>query len=152
MDHCNANVDQVPEEIVELLNDDSSPELTPKEIMRQWEQRGKNPVVATPGVSPRNPGGTSSRKDQRNAPHITQADHNPQAYSGESSLRHIPPHGSSSNSHGTPPHHDLGTPNLPYSQHPPGSTESHRTGSPHRHSYRSPAYPKPTQLSTAGAG
>ncbi|PVH91617.1 rho-type GTPase-activating protein-like protein [Periconia macrospinosa] len=143
---------EVPEEIVELLNDDSSPELTPKEIMRQWEQRGKNPVVATPGASPRNPGGTSSRKDQRNAPHITQADHNPQAYSGEPSLRQIPPHGASSSTHGTPPHHDLGTPNLPYSQQAPGSTESHRTGSPHRHSYRSPAYPKPTQLSTAGAG
>jgi hypothetical protein len=148
---------QVPEEIVELLNDDASPELTPKEIMRQWEQRGKNPVAATPMSGPRAPSGASSRKDQRNAPHITQADHNPQAWSGESSVRHVPGAGghnfAQSNNHGTSPQqYDLGTPSLPYGQHPSGSTESHRTGSPHRHSYRSPAYQKSTQLGTAGAG
>ncbi|KAF2793125.1 RhoGAP-domain-containing protein [Melanomma pulvis-pyrius CBS 109.77] len=145
---------EVPDEIVELLNDDSSPELTTKEIMRQWEQRGKNPVLHTP-VSPRNQSGTSSRKDQRNAPHITQADNNPQAWSGESSVRHVAGghnYGPSS-THNTPPQaYDLGTPNLPYSHPAPGSAESHRTGSPHRHSYRSPAYQKQTQLGTAGAG
>lgn len=147
----------MPEEIVELLNDDGSPELTPKEIMKQWEQRGKNPSVTAPTSSPRNPSGASSRKDQRNAPHITQADHNPQAWSGESSVRHVAGAGGHSlgpsNTHSTPPqHYDLGTPNLPYSQAAPGSAESHRTGSPHRHSYRSPAFQKQTQLGTAGAG
>lgn len=148
-----AHHSQVPEEIVDLLNDDSSPELTPKEIMRQWEQRGKSPFTTVP--SPRNPG-ASSRKDQRNAPQITQADNNPQAYQGESSVRHI---GGGQNfqgpmgAHGSPPQgYDLGTPNLPYSQRAPGSAESHRTGSPHRHSYRPPPFQKQTQLGTAGAG
>lgn len=126
--------------------------------MKQWEQRGKNPTAAAaPGSSPRNQSGASSRKDQRNAPHITQADHNPQAWAGESSVRHVPgvgvPNYPPSNNHSTPPQqYDLGTPNLPYSQPAPGSTESHRTGSPHRHSYRSPAMQKQTQLGTAGAG
>ncbi|KAF2636146.1 hypothetical protein P280DRAFT_493263 [Massarina eburnea CBS 473.64] len=141
---------EVPEEIVELLNDDSSPELTPKEILKQWEQRGKNPMVTGPATSPRNGGsGPSARKDQRNAPHITQADHNPQAYSGESSVR--PAFGAQGHAfppsinRSTSPHQpELGTPSLP--------TESQRTGSPHRHSYRSPAYAKSTQLGTAGAG
>jgi hypothetical protein len=122
--------------------------------MRQWEQRGNNPTVHTP-VSPRAQSGTGSRKDQRNAPHITQADNNPAAWSGESSVRQVA--GSQnigpSSTHDTPPQaYDLNTPNLPYSQAAPGSAESHRTGSPHRHSYRSPAYQKQTQLSTAGAG
>lgn len=148
---------QVPPEIVELLNDDASPEMTPKEIMRQWEQRGKNPLAITPSANAQAPSGASSRKDQRNAPHITQADHNPQAWAGESSVRHVAGTGgynvAQPNSHGnSPQQYDLGTPNLPYGQHPPGSTESHRTGSPHRHSYRSPAFQKPTQLGTAGAG
>jgi hypothetical protein len=133
---------------VDLLNDDSSPELTPKEIMRQWEQRGKTPFTTVP--SPRNAGGASSRKDQRNAPQITQADNNPQAYQTESSVRHV---GGGVNHHGSPPQgYDLATPNLPYSQRAPGSTESHRTGSPHRHSYRPPPFQKQTQLGTAGAG
>jgi hypothetical protein len=143
---------QVPEEIVDLLNDDSSPELTPKEIMRQWEQRGKNPITAAP--SPRNTGGASARKDQRNAPQITQADNNPQAYTGESSVRHVGgPQSHPMGAHGSPPQgYDLATPNLPYSQRAPGSAESQRTGSPHRHSYRPPPFQKQTQLGTAGAG
>jgi hypothetical protein len=142
---------------VELLNDDHSPELTTKEIMRQWEQRGKDPMAQPTESSPRTQSGPSARKDQRNAPQITQADNNPQAHSSESSVRPIGGpsnhHHGFSSAHNTPPQgHDLSTPNLPYSQQAPGSTESHRTGSPHRHSYRSPAYPKPTQLGTAGAG
>lgn len=151
-----ADLVQVPPEIVDLLYDDSSSELTPKEIMRQWEQRGRNPAGA-PGASPRTQtAGASARKDQRNAPHITQADHNPQALSGESSVRHIAGAGGpgqpASNNHSTPPQqYDLGTPNLPYSQTAPGSAESPRNGSPHRHSYRSPALQKQT-LGTAGAG
>lgn len=147
---------QVPDEIVDLLYDDSSSELTPKEIMRQWEQRGRHPTTTAPATSPRNQSGASSRKDQRNAPHITQADHNPQAWAGESSVRHVAAAGgpglSTANNHSTPPQQsDLGTPNLPYTQPAPGSAESHRTGSPHRHSYRSPALQKQT-LGTAGAG
>lgn len=31
---------------MELLNDDSSSDMSAKEIMRQWEQRGKNPLSA----------------------------------------------------------------------------------------------------------
>ncbi|KAF2257854.1 rho-type GTPase-activating protein-like protein [Lojkania enalia] len=144
---------EVPPEIVDLLNDDGSPELTTKEIMRQWEQRGKNPLtrLAEPASSPRN--APSSRRDQRNAPHITQADNNPQAWQGESSVRHVGHNYGSSSSHNTPPQgFDLGTPNLPYGHPAPGSAESHRAGSPHRHSYRSPAFQKQTQLGTAGAG
>jgi hypothetical protein len=143
---------------MDLLADDSSPELTSKEIMRQWEQRGKTALVPTtaPGSSPRNPSGASSRKDQRNAPQITQADNNLQAWQGESSVRHVGGghNYAPSSTHNTPPQaaYDLGTPNLPYSHGPaPGSTESHRTGSPHRHSYRSPAIQK-QPLGTAGAG
>lgn len=149
---------QVPEEIVDLLTDDSSPELTPKEIMRLWEQRGKNPDAAQPiDSSPRNQSAASSRRDQRNAPQITQADNNPQAWAGESSVRHVgggfPPNHGQMSAHNSPPQgYDLATPNLPYSQQPPGSTESHRTASPHRHSYRSPAFQKQTPLGTAGAG
>ncbi|KAF2105399.1 rho-type GTPase-activating protein-like protein [Lophiotrema nucula] len=151
----NEEFSEVPPEIVELMNDDQSSDMTPKEIMRLWEQRGKNPLAApAPPASPRNQSGTSSRKDQRNAPHITQADNNPQAFQGESSVRHV---GGGNHypasTHNTPPHaYDLGTPHLPYSQPAPGSAESHRTGSPHRHSYRSPAFQKQTQLGTAGAG
>ncbi|KAF1999326.1 RhoGAP-domain-containing protein [Amniculicola lignicola CBS 123094] len=150
---------EVPEEIMELLHDDSSPELTTKEIMRQWEQRGRTTTQPHTAGSPRNPqGGPSSRKDQRNAPHITQADNNPQAWSGERSVRHVggapkPNHGQP-NAHNTPPQaYDLSSPNVPYGQKPPGSTESHRTGSPHRHSYRPPPFQqKQTPLGTAGAG
>jgi hypothetical protein len=144
---------EVPEEIVELLNNDSAPELTPKEIMRQWEQRGKNPLPA-PAPSPR-ASGPSKRQDQRNAPQITQADNNPQAWSGESSVRHVGAnhnHGPSSTNNTPPQRYDLNPPNMPYSHPPPGSAESQRTGSPHRHSYRSPAMQKQTQLGTAGAG
>lgn len=141
---------------MDILNDDTSPELTTKEIVRQWEQRGKNPITPAPATSPRNQG-SASKKDQRNAPHITQADNNPQAWSGESSVRHVAGAGGHnfgpSNTHNTPPQgYELGTPNLPYSQPAPGSTESHRTGSPHRHSYRPSAFQKHTQLGTAGAG
>ncbi|KAF9735911.1 hypothetical protein PMIN06_012820 [Paraphaeosphaeria minitans] len=145
---------EVPEEIVDLLYDDNSSELTPKDIMRQWEQRGRTPTApgsAAPAVSPRNQSGASSRKDQRNAPHITQADHNPQAFAGESSVRHGPGADRPTN-HMTPPQqYDLGAPNLPYNQPAPGSAASHRTGSPHRHSYRSPEMQKQS-LGTAGAG
>jgi hypothetical protein len=143
---------------VDLLTDDSSPELTPKEIMRQWEQRGKNPSVPAPATSPRQTG-PSSRKDQRNAPQITQADNNPQAWSSQSETSVRPVGGGANHefgptsTHNSPPQgYELSTPNLPYSQRAPGSTESHRTGSPHRHSYRSPAFQKQTQLGTAGAG
>ncbi|KAF2750572.1 RhoGAP-domain-containing protein [Sporormia fimetaria CBS 119925] len=153
----NDEFSEVPMEIVELMNNDNVPELTPKEIMRLWEQRGKDFAAQHTSTSPRNQGGSSSRKDQRNAPQITQADNNPQAWSGERSVR---PVGAAANfasgplsNHNSPPQgYDLGTPNLPYGQRAPGSTESHRTGSPHRHSYRSPALPKHTHLGTAGAG
>ncbi|KAF2187118.1 rho-type GTPase-activating protein-like protein [Zopfia rhizophila CBS 207.26] len=149
---------EVPAQIVELLNDDSSPELTTKEIMRQWEQHAKGDPPQAPMASPNNPsGGPRSRQDQRNAPHITQADNNPQAWQGESSVRHVTgtgnhTYGPSSTHNTSPQAYDLGTPNLPYSHAAPGSAESHRTGSPHRHSYRSPAFQKQGQLGTAGAG
>jgi hypothetical protein len=141
---------------MELLNDDTSSDMSAKEIMRQWEQRGKNPLA--PAASPKNQGGTASRKDQRNAPQITPADSNPQPYAGEASLRHIGPGGHAhapSNVHNTPPQHDMGTPNPPYGRNPQAgdsTTESHRTASPHRQSYRSPAFQKQTQIGTAGAG
>ncbi|PSN59542.1 RhoGAP-domain-containing protein [Corynespora cassiicola Philippines] len=143
---------EVPEEILELLNDDTSPELTTKEIMRQWEQRGKNPMTPGPSTSPRNQAGSASRKDQRNSPHFTHADHNPQAWSSETSVRPMGQGGLNYGPSTTPQGNDLGNPNAPYSQPAPGSTESHRNGSPHRHSYRSPAIQKQTQLGTAGAG
>ncbi|KAF2465060.1 rho-type GTPase-activating protein-like protein [Lindgomyces ingoldianus] len=150
---------EVPEEIVDLLNHDNASELTTKEIMRLWEQRGKNPQPPPSGTSPRNQPGPRPRDDKRNAPHITQADNNPQPWQGESSVRHIAGTGNHNHgppsTHNTPPQghgYDLGTPSLPYSQAAPGSTESHRTGSPHRHSYRSPAFQKQGQLGTAGAG
>jgi hypothetical protein len=148
---------QVPPEIMELLNDDTSSDMSAKEIMRQWEQRGKNPLSApTAAASPRNPGPAASKKDQRNAPQITPADSNPQPYAGEASVRHVGPGGHAmtpSNAHNSPSQqHDMGTPNPQFGRNPQDSTESHRTASPHRHSYRSPAYQKQTQIGTAGAG
>jgi hypothetical protein len=139
---------------MELLCDDTSSDMSAKEIMRQWEQRGKNPLSA-PAASPKYQGGTASRKDQRNAPQITPADSNPQPYADEAALRHIGPgaQGQALNAHNSPgQQHDMGTPNPPYGRNPQDSTESHRTASPHRHSYRSPAFQKQTQIGTAGAG
>lgn len=145
---------------MELLSDDHASDMSAKEIMRQWEQRGKNPVAAAPTPSPRNQGGTAKRKDERNAPQITQADNNPQALAGEASVRQIPGGGGAGGGGnpalGGPPSSQqqspvLGSPNPPYGQNPQASAESHRTASPHRHSYRSPAFQKQTQIGTAGA-
>jgi hypothetical protein len=134
---------------MELLNDDTSSDMSAKEIMRQWEQRGKNPLSA-PTTSPRNQGGIASKKDQRNAPQITSADNNPQAYAGEASLRQMGQGAiATTPSSQQPP--DMGTPNPPFGRNPQDSAESHRTASPNRHSYRSPAYQKQTQIGTAGA-
>lgn len=147
---------KVPPEIMELLNDDSSSDMSAKEIMRQWEQRGKNPLSA-PTTSPRNQGGTASRKDQRNAPQITPADNNPQPHSGEASVRHVGPGGQAAGpapckpQNSPPQQYDMGTPNPPFGRNPQESAESHRTASPHRQSYRSPGYQKQTQIGTAGA-
>jgi hypothetical protein len=141
---------QVPPEIMELLNDDTSSDMSAKEIMRQWEQRGKNPLSApAPGTSPRNQGGAASKKDQRNAPQITPADSNPQPYAGEASLRHIGPGGQ--------PQQDPGMMEKPKPAFGRSNTsEEQRNQSPNRHSYRSPAggwqgQGKP-QIGTAGAG
>jgi hypothetical protein len=140
---------------MELLSDDNASDMSAKEIMRRWEQRGKVPMAANPAPSPGNLSGTASRKDQRNAPQITQAVNNPQPNAGEASVRQIPgsgqqPYGvSHSQQHSPNPQHDMGTPNPPYGQNAQASAESHRTGSPHRHSYRSPAYQK--QIGAAGA-
>ncbi|KAF2831698.1 RhoGAP-domain-containing protein [Ophiobolus disseminans] len=150
----NDEFSEVPPEIMELLNDETSSDMSAKEIMRQWEQRGKNPLSA-PTASPKDQGGTASRKDQRNAPQITPAGSNQQPYATETALRHVGPGGHApppSNPHNSPPQHDMGTPNPPYGRNPQDSAESHRTASPHRHSYRSPAYQKQTQIGTAGAG
>jgi hypothetical protein len=139
---------------MELLCDDTSSDMSAKEIMRQWEQRGKNPDTTPAVASPKFQAGTASRKDQRNAPQITPANSNPQPDAGEASVRHIGPGGQpmpSANPHNSPPQqHDMGTSNPAYGRNPQDSTESHRTASPHRHSYRSPAYQK--QIGTAGAG
>jgi hypothetical protein len=137
--------DQVPPEIMELLSDDSATDMSAKEIMRRWEQRGKDPNAPVAAASPNNQGGTAKRKDERNAPQITQADHNLQGFIGESAR---PMAGG-----GGPQHlgaHDMGAPNPPFGQGSQGSGGNSRNGSPHRHSYRSPAYPK--QIGTAGAG
>lgn len=137
---------------MELLSDDSATDMSAKEIMRRWEQRGKDPSAAALGTSPKNQGGVAKRKDERNAPQITDADSNPtSAVSGESSVRQIAPPGISKNVSPSR-HHDLGPPIPPYGQNPQASAESHRTGSPHRHSYRSPQYQKQQQISTPGAG
>jgi hypothetical protein len=140
---------------MELLCDDSSSDMSAKEIMRQWEQRGKDPEATTPAVaSPKFQGGTASRKDQRNAPQITPANSNPQPDAGEASLRTIGPGGqpmAPTNLHNSPSQqHDMGSPNPAYGRNPQDAAESHRTASPQRHSYRSPAYQK--QIGTAGAG
>jgi hypothetical protein len=136
---------------MELLSDEVS-DMSAKEIMRQWEQRGKNPLSA-PAPSPRDQTGTASRKDQRNAPQITTADNNP---SNQASAQ-IPgaggqPMGPANKQHSPAPGYDRGTPNGAYGQNPQASAESHRTASPHRHSYRSPAFQKHSQIGTAGAG
>lgn len=150
----NDEFSEVPPEIMELISDTAS-DMSAKEIMRQWEQRGKNPLTAN-AASSGNLSSTAARKDQRNAPQITQAANNPQPNAGEASVRQVPGSGqqslgTSNSQHPSPnPQHDLGTPNPPYGQNPQSSVESHRTGSPHRHSYRSPAYQK--QIGTAGAG
>lgn len=139
---------------MELLSDSGS-DMSAKEIMRQWEQRGKNPLTANATSPPGNLSSTAARKDQRNAPQITQAANNPQPNAGEASVRQIPGSGqqsmgaSNSQQHSPNPQQDLAAPNPPYGQNPQSSAESHRTGSPHRHSYRSPAYQK--QIGTAGA-
>lgn len=137
---------------MELLSDDNASDMSAKEIMRQWEQRGKNPLTA-PASSPNNQGGKASRKDQRNAPQITQADNNPQALAGEASVRQVPGAGGQAigppNSQHSPV---LGSPNPPFGREAQASGEGHRTASPHRHSYRSPAFQKQTQIGTAGAG
>ena len=127
---------------MELLSDENASEMSAKEIMRQWEQRGKLPLAVAPTSSPGNQGGKASRKDQRNAPQITQADNNHQAYASEASIRPPPLTGGQSyNSQGSPA---LGSPNPPYAQN-----SQDRTSSPHRNSYRSSAYQKPAQI---GAG
>lgn len=136
---------------MELLSDDSATDMSAKEIMRRWEQRGKDPNAAALTTSPKNQGAIAKRKDERNAPQITDADNNPTAMAGESSARHIPNAGANKNVSPSR-HHDMGTPNLPYGQNPQASAESHRTASPHRHSYRSPQYQKQQQISTTGAG
>jgi hypothetical protein len=142
---------------MELLSDEVS-DMGAKEIMRQWEQRGKNPMTA-PAPSPRDQSGTASRKDQRNAPQITTADNNPSNQASETSVRQIPvagaqTQGPANKQHSPVPGYDRGTPNTAgYGQNPQASTESHRTASPHRHSYRSPAFQKHSQIpGTAGAG
>jgi hypothetical protein len=137
---------------MELLSDEVV-DMSAKEIMRQWEQRGKNPLSA-PTPSPRDQTGTASRKDQRNAPQITTADNNPSNQASETSVRQIPGAGGqpTGKQHSPIPGYDRGTPNAAYGQNPQASTESHRTASPHRHSYRSPAFQKHSQIGTAGAG
>ncbi|KAI8940503.1 hypothetical protein NX059_004180 [Plenodomus lindquistii] len=154
----NDEFSEVPPEIMELLSDDGASDMSAKEIMRQWEQRGKNPVVAAPAASPSpaNLSGTASRKDQRNAPQITQAKNNPTAQTGEASVRQNqgpgqpqPAFGTPSSQHSPNAQNDVDTLDPPYGRNPNASAESHRTGSPHRHSYRSPAYQK--QIGTAGA-
>lgn len=154
----NDEFSEVPPEIMELLSDDGASEMSAKEIMRQWEQRGKISVTASPGPSPgaANLTGTASRKDQRNAPQITQAKNNPTVLAGEASIRQnagsgAPQQlafGTPSIQHNSDPN-DLGTPDPAYDQNPGTSAEGHRTASPHRHSFRSPAYQK--QIGTAGA-
>lgn len=144
---------QVPPEIMDLLSDDNVSDMSAKEIMRQWEQKGKNPDSAQPSPSPRPVGGTASRKDQRNAPQITQADNNPQAYASEAAIRPGP--GMQNQSYGpssTQPSPNMSSPNPPYAQNGQGSSDGHRTASPHRQSYRSPAFQNKTQIGTAGAG
>lgn len=131
---------------MELLSDDSATDMSAKEIMRRWEQRGKDPNAPAITASPNNQGGTAKRKDERNAPQITQADNNPQAFAGESSGR---PAAGAGGPHNLAPH-DMGSPNPPFGQSGQGSGGNSRNGSPHRHSYRSPAYQK--QIGTAGAG
>ena len=135
---------------MELLSDENATDMSAKEIMRRWEQRGKNPSDAL-ATSPKNTGGIAKRKDERNAPQITDADSNPtSAVSGESSVRQ---HAVGGRMNVSPSRHpDMGVPNPPYGQNPQGSTESHRTASPHRHSYRSPRYQEQQQISTTGAG
>lgn len=136
---------------MELLSDDSASDMSAKEIMRRWEQRGKDPNAAPLASSPKQQGGIAKRKDERNAPQITDADHNPTAMAGESSVRHYANTGGNKNV--SPSRHpDMGAPIPPFGQNPQASAESHRTASPHRHSYRSPQYQKQQQISTTGAG
>ncbi|KAH6638395.1 hypothetical protein C7974DRAFT_423274 [Boeremia exigua] len=148
----NNEFSEVPPEIMELLSDDTATDMSAKEIMRRWEQRGKDPNAAVPATSPKSQGGIAKRKDERNAPQITDADSNPtSAMSGESSVRQIAT--PSVNMNVSPSRrHDLSAPNAPYGQNPQASAESHRTASPQRHSYRSPQYQKQQQISTPGAG
>lgn len=132
---------------MELLGDDSATDMNAKEIMRRWEQRGKDPNAAV-STTPKNQGSIAKRRDERNAPEITDAANNPSARAGEESVRHA-----GINSNISPSRHpDMGSPNPAFGQNPHASAESHRTGSPHRHSYRSPQYQKQTQISTTGAG
>ncbi|KAA8616642.1 Rho-GTPase-activating protein LRG1 [Pyrenophora tritici-repentis] len=148
----NDEFSEVPPEIMELLSDEVS-DMSAKEIMRQWEQRGKNPLSAPP-AGPREQAGTASRKDQRNAPQITTADNNPSAQAGETHARQAGglPSGPANNQQSPGQGYDRGTPNAAYGPNPQASAESHRTASPHRHSYRSPGFQKHTQIGTAGAG
>ena len=136
---------------MELLSDDSATDMSAKEIMRRWEQRGKDPNSAALATSPKNQGGIAKRKDARDSPQVTDADNNPTALAGESSVRHVANAGTNKNISPSR-HHDMGAPNPPYGQNPQASAESHRTASPHRHSYRSPQYQKQQQISTTGAG
>jgi hypothetical protein len=136
---------------MDLLSDENATDMSAKEIMRRWEQRGKGPsdVLST---SPKNPGSIAKRKDERNAPQITDADSNPTStVSGESSVRQHAIAGGRMNV--SPSRHpDMSAPNPPFGQNPQASAESHRSASPHRHSYRSPQYQKQQQISTTGAG
>ncbi|EOA88695.1 uncharacterized protein SETTUDRAFT_159890 [Exserohilum turcica Et28A] len=147
----NDEFSEVPPEIMELLSDETS-DMSAKEIMRQWEQRGKNPISAS-AQQPRDQSGTASRKDQRNAPQITTADNNPSVQASETAVRPIAGAGSHARSQHSPaPPTDRGTPNPTYGPNPQPQADGHRTASPHRHSYRSPGYQKHTQVGTAGAG
>ena len=140
-----------------MLNDDGSQELTTKEIMRRWETAGKVPQASV--VSP-NQQAPRSREGNFSNPVITQVDNNVHTWQTESSVRHVGGPGNQnmtygpSSTHNTPPqnHYDLSTPNLPYANPAPGSSESQRNGSPNRHSYRSLAFQKQSPMGTAGAG
>ncbi|EMD62793.1 hypothetical protein GGP41_003145 [Bipolaris sorokiniana] len=146
----NDEFSEVPPEIMELLSDETS-DMSAKEIMRQWEQRGKNPITA-PTQAPRDQNGTASRKDQRNAPQITTADNNPSVQAGEAVRPIAGAGGQIRNQHSPAPGPDRGQPNAGYGPSPQASTNSHRTASPHRNSYRPPGFQKHTQVGTAGAG
>jgi hypothetical protein len=158
------NMQQVPDEIVSLLNDpfvfSKEADITTKEILKRW---GEIKLVPQMPVSSAVTNPSRTYEGKLAAPILTRVDSDNRQWQGESSVRPVGgPPGQAvpyapSSAHNTPPQNydTLPTPNLPYAHaHSTGSAESYSAnGSPHRQSqFRSNSAYQPGALGITGTG